>query len=75
MCRSYGVPQAVAAAYLREAVELAVILCHRLPDPHRYLLARLERRCRARWLAVMEGEGDREEPPRTEEDDGGPPDP
>ena len=75
LCGSYGVPRAVATAYLREAVELAVILCHRLPEPRRYLLERLERRCRAYWQAVMALDGDFEDPTTPEEEDGGPPDP
>jgi hypothetical protein len=80
--RSYGVPRPVGRAYLREAVELTVILCHRLSRPRRYLLDRMEGRCRTYWRAVMELDGDLEDPSPPEEDedeeneeeDGGPPD-
>lgn len=60
--RSYGVPREVGTAHLREAVEVAAILCHRLADPRRYLLDHLDGRCRAYWRAVMELEGDPEAP-------------
>jgi len=76
--RSYGVPRAVGTAYLREAVELSVILCHRVRDPRRYLVATLERRSQAYWQRVMALEGDLDptgDEPEEEEEDGGPPDP
>jgi len=75
--RSYGVPRSVRTAYLREAVELTAILCHRVRDPRRYLLAILERRSKAYWRAVMALEEDPDSTGgATEEDgEGGPSDP
>lgn len=69
---SYGVPREIGTAYFREAAEVAALLCHRLPDPRRYFLDRLEHRCRAYWRAVMELEGDFDDPT---EEAGGPPEP
>lgn len=59
---SYGIPREIGTAYLREAAELAVLLCHRLHDPRGYFLDRLEVRCRAYWRAVMALEDDLDHP-------------
>lgn len=62
LLRRFGIPRPVAAAYLREAAEVVGILWHRIPDPHRWLLDRLETRCRAYRDAAMEGDHGPSEP-------------